>query len=204
MVEMTLVKQAPKTRRRRKKNASAEDGTDEDEDETPLAKRRKTTATGGSSASTATGKGKEKGIRKALLTENDINVELELSGDDGEEANLSYMYVDNPPSSRKQPAAVPRRNTNARPGQGNDEESGGDYETIAADVIEDTSEEDSDEVTYDWSTSLRQAPVARRKRPSTRVNASAGVKGSLRGNGRGKVKTKVSGDEDEVLDLSSD
>ncbi|KAF9447006.1 ATP-dependent DNA helicase [Macrolepiota fuliginosa MF-IS2] len=133
MVEMTFAKQTPKTRGRRKKNI---EDAEEDGDITPPAKKRKTAVSG---------KGKEK--------ENADPDEVEVDNE------FDHMYVDNPRPRKNQtsrPATQKKANT-----RGDDEE--GEYETIEVDIIENTSDEDSDVVTYGWSRSLREEPTARRK-----------------------------------------
>lgn len=134
MLEMTFVKQMPKPRGRLKKNLEDE----EDGDITPPAKKRKT------------GNGKGKGKKS-----DDID-------DDDDDVTLDHMYVDNPRPRKNQ--AAPRPTTKNRNKRGDNVDEDSEYETIEVDVIEDTSDEDSNEVIYDWSMSLREEPVARRKK----------------------------------------
>lgn len=143
MLEMTLIKQTPKTRTRRKK--PVEDG-EEDASDTPLSKKRKTAAAG-----------KGKGKKKVGADEIDVDEELD------------HMYVDTPLPRKNQPLrSTQKKKVNRR--KGDDEES--ECETIEADMIENTSDEDSDDVTYDWSRSLREEPAARRKTKSKAGNGA--------------------------------
>ncbi|KAJ3554988.1 hypothetical protein NP233_g12309 [Leucocoprinus birnbaumii] len=133
MVEMTLAKQAPKTRARRKK--SVEDGNEEGDD-APPAKKRKTVA----------GASKEKGKQKAVSDEAEIN----------EDNSLDHMYIGN--------LGPPKNSKPAQKRRAGDESS--EYETFDPDIIEDPSDEDSEDVTYGWSMSMRQEPIAKRKQRS--------------------------------------
>lgn len=208
MVEMTLAKPTPKARRRRKKDIVEDEDEDVrgEEDETPPTKKRKTTTAGGSSStSTVKGKGNGNGLKgkqKAILTEEEIDRQLELDDDEDGEDHLDHMYVNNPlpPRQNQRPAVTPsRKKINGRGRRQVDDDSSGEYETIEADIIEHTSDEDSDAVVYGWSTSMREEPVARRKKPMTRVMTTP-----EKGSGRGKVKARVPIDEDDIVVLSSD
>lgn len=108
------------------------------DENTPPTKKQKTAA--------AKGKGKE----KAGMT---------VVGIDFDGHNLDHMYVDNPrPKGSQSSRALLKKKANVHRDE-NDE-----YETINADVIEDASDENSDDLTYDWSKSLREEPRARRKK----------------------------------------
>jgi ATP-dependent DNA helicase Q1 len=139
LVEITLAKQTPKKRGRRTKNTDQEGGEEVFDENTPPTKKQKTAA--------ARGKGKE--IAETMIVGIDF--------DDGH--NLDHMYVDNPrPKGSQSSRALQKKKGNVHRDE-NDE-----YETINADVIEDVSDGDSDDVTYDWSKSLREEPRARRKK----------------------------------------
>ncbi|KXN84458.1 Mediator of RNA polymerase II transcription subunit 34 [Leucoagaricus sp. SymC.cos] len=169
MIEMTLVKQAPKVRGRGKK--SREDG--DDGDDTPPTKKRKATTN-------TKGKGKANGVER-------LGVE--------DSFDLDRMYVDNPRPRKNQSSTLgtsqKKKQTNGRARQ---DDEGSDYETIEADIIENTSDEDSNDVEYGWSMSMRQEPTARRKRKNFGRKSGGG----------GAVKSRLPADEDEVLVLSSD
>lgn len=163
MIQMTVPKHAPKARRPRKK---CTEDVDEDRSDTPVAKKRKTAD---DSSLTDKGKGKQ-------TTTIDI-----IDFDD--------MDLDNADDSHSQPtwkgvlsgSVVPKKRSPDTRGADD-----GRSECEIIEIVENVSDEDSDEVVYEWSTSLRQEPTARRKRIV------------------GKERDSVDVDEGEVLVVPSD
>lgn len=168
MIQMTVSKQTPKVRRRRQKNI--EDRV-EDAQDTPFAKKRKVTTQG---IGTWMGQGKEK--QKKTVVDLDFDFD-DLDGDH------SCRTIEN----RFSTSIRQKRNAPARGGE--------ESECQVVEIVENPSDDvdDSDDVMYGWSTSLRQEPTVRRKRVVGKRKHSFLVD-----------RDDDDDDDDDVLVLSSD
>jgi len=170
MIQMTVSKQTPKVRRRRQKNI--EDKV-EDAQDTPFAKKRKVTTQG---IGTWMGQGKEK--QKKTVVDLDFDDDFDFDDLDGDH---SCRTIEN----RFSTSTRQKRNAPARGGE--------ESECQVVEIVENPSddEDDSDDVMYGWSTSLRQEPTVRRKRVVGKRKHSFLV-------------DRDDDDDDDVLVLSSD
>ena len=149
MIQMTVSKQAPKVRRRRKK---CTEEVDEDRSDTPLTKKRKTT-----DDASLMDKGKGKQTTSIGIIDFD-----DFDFDNADDFQLTRNGV-----LSRQPAVL-GKSPDVR---GADDD--GECEVI--EIVENDSDEDSDEVMYEWSTSLRQEPTARRKGKAGKERNSVSV-----------------------------
>lgn len=159
MIQMTVSKQAPKMRRRRKK---CTEDVDEDRSDTPLTKKRKTVD---DTSLMDKGKGKQT-TSLGVIDFDDFDL------DNADDFQSTWNGILSRPAASRKSSDV----------RGADD---GGSKCDIIEIVENVSDEDSDEVMYDWSMSLRQEPTARKK-----VKA--------------KKRNSVPVDEDEVFVVPSD